>query len=171
MPTMADDGTNALIAKLLSEDNAYADYYDDDAPCTDDTEGSDADFGSSRKPMKIRKGMKVALILHGRRTVPSIGQRPMLSISLACTACAGAAAPRPPPEHRSGRRREQPHGTLSADEPAAGTGSRGAAAEQEVTASGRRKRKDTGAAREKGRSWSEEEERLFQEALDIHGAL
>ena len=40
-----------------------------------------------------------------------------------------------------------------------------------MTASGRRKRKDTGAAREKGRGWSEEEERLFREALDVHGAF
>lgn len=39
-----------------------------------------------------------------------------------------------------------------------------------MTASGRRKRKDTGAAREKGRGWSEDEERLFNEALGIHGA-
>ena len=59
---MADDETNALIARLLSEDNAYADYYDDDAPCTDDAEGSDADFGSSRKPRKVRKGLTPALI-------------------------------------------------------------------------------------------------------------
>ena len=61
---MADDETNALIAKLLSEDNAYADYYDDDAHHTDDAEGSDADFGSSRRPKKTRKGISIALIDH-----------------------------------------------------------------------------------------------------------
>lgn len=41
--------------------------------------------------------------------------------------------------------------------------------EQEVTATGRRKRKDTGTNRAQSRGWSEEEEKLFLEALDLHG--
>ncbi len=39
----------------------------------------------------------------------------------------------------------------------------------EVTATGRRKRKDVGAVREKARSWSDEEEKLFLESLELHG--
>ena len=39
----------------------------------------------------------------------------------------------------------------------------------QVTATGRRKRKDHGAAREAGKSWSGDEERLFLEALDLYG--
>eukprot|EP00873_Tetraselmis_striata_P035155 jgi/Tetstr1/455419/TSEL_042251.t1 len=42
-------------------------------------------------------------------------------------------------------------------------------ADQEYSATGRRKRKDTGATRTKARAWTEEEERLFQEALVLHG--
>ena len=41
--------------------------------------------------------------------------------------------------------------------------------EQEVSATGRRKRKDTGTNRAQSRGWSEEEEKLFLEALDLHG--
>ena len=40
----------------------------------------------------------------------------------------------------------------------------------QVTATGRRKRKDHGTAREAGKSWSDDEERLFLEALDFYGA-
>ena len=39
----------------------------------------------------------------------------------------------------------------------------------QVTATGRRKRRDHGTAREAGKSWSADEERLFLEALDLHG--
>jgi len=44
-----------------------------------------------------------------------------------------------------------------------------AAVASEFTATGRRKRKDTGAQRTASRSWSEDEERLFLEALAIYG--
>ena len=40
---------------------------------------------------------------------------------------------------------------------------------EEMTATGRRKRKDTGTVREKARSWSEAEETLFLESLELHG--
>lgn len=39
----------------------------------------------------------------------------------------------------------------------------------EYSASGRRKRKDTGGTRNTSRSWTDEEERLFLEALSLHG--
>lgn len=39
----------------------------------------------------------------------------------------------------------------------------------EITATGRRKRKDTGQARSASRAWSDDEERLFVEALGLHG--
>ena len=41
--------------------------------------------------------------------------------------------------------------------------------ELQLSATGRRKRKDTGTNRSQSRGWSEEEERLFVEALDLHG--
>lgn len=41
--------------------------------------------------------------------------------------------------------------------------------DQELSATGRRKRKDTGSNRAQSRGWSEEEEKLFLEALDLHG--
>lgn len=41
--------------------------------------------------------------------------------------------------------------------------------DQEVSATGRRKRKDTGTNRAQSRGWSDEEEKLFLEALDLHG--
>ena len=44
-----------------------------------------------------------------------------------------------------------------------------ASEQQELSATGRRKRKDTGTNRAQSRGWSEEEERLFGEALDLHG--
>ncbi len=45
----------------------------------------------------------------------------------------------------------------------------GTSTEQELSATGRRKRKDTGTNRTQSRGWSEDEERLFVEALDLHG--
>ena len=42
--------------------------------------------------------------------------------------------------------------------------------EDELTATGRRKRKDTGAKREgAAKGWTEEEERLFLEGLELYG--
>lgn len=41
--------------------------------------------------------------------------------------------------------------------------------DHELSATGRRKRKDTGTNRTQSRGWSEEEEKLFLEALDLHG--
>lgn len=61
-----------------------------------------------------------------------------------------AAAPRAP---------KRKSGTFEADAPT-----------EEVTASGRRKRKDTGARREgAAKGWTEEEERLFLEGLELYG--
>ena len=45
----------------------------------------------------------------------------------------------------------------------------GTSTEQELSATGRRKRKDTGTNRTQSRGWSEDEECLFAEALDLHG--
>lgn len=39
----------------------------------------------------------------------------------------------------------------------------------EVTATGRRRRKDQGAARDAGKPWSDNEECLFLEALNLYG--
>lgn len=52
-----------------------------------------------------------------------------------------------------------------------GVGGFGVVPTEEISATGRRKRKDAGAVREKARSWSEDEERLFLEALELHGAV
>ncbi len=45
----------------------------------------------------------------------------------------------------------------------------GTSTEQKLSVTGRRKRKDTGTNRTQSRGWSEAEERLFVEALDLHG--
>lgn len=39
----------------------------------------------------------------------------------------------------------------------------------DTSATGRRKRKDLGQKRERGRPWSDEEELKYTEALDLHG--
>ena len=59
----------------------------------------------------------------------------------------------------------QPRGEIGAiDSPATySTGVDG------LSATGRRKRKDTGATRTASRAWSDEEENLFQEALALYG--
>ena len=60
------------------------------------------------------------------------------------------------------------------EDPAHGAGcsrdtiAEGAVAE-DLTATGRRKRKDTGSVREKSRPWSEDEEELFLASLEVHG--
>jgi len=50
-----------------------------------------------------------------------------------------------------------------------GGGDDGGEEKEEFTANGRRKRKDIGKTRAVPRSWTEEEERLFREALELHG--
>ncbi|KAK9816984.1 hypothetical protein WJX72_007805 [[Myrmecia] bisecta] len=97
-----DDATNALIAKLLSEDNGYGSFEYQNEYGQDDSD--DSDFGGSKKRRK------------------------------------------------TGKKEEDAQ---------AGT--------EQFSATGRRKRKDTGANREKSRGWSEEEEKLFLEALELHG--
>jgi SHAQKYF class myb-like DNA-binding protein len=68
------------------------------------------------------------------------------------------AAPKPPKEPK-------PPKAPKAPKPPPPTGEDGEA----LSASGRRKRKDTGAVRQKARPWTEEEEKLFLEALALHG--
>mmetsp|Transcript_16752 Transcript_16752/g.34337 ORF Transcript_16752/g.34337 Transcript_16752/m.34337 type:complete len:583 (-) Transcript_16752:589-2337(-) len=110
----ADEATNALIAKLLAEDDQYEDMYGL-APDSD----SD-DWGTSRKRKKKKSGAKVG--------------RP----------------PKAPRERKYVTKEDDPN--------------------QEYTASGRRKRKDAGKAmRKKPRAWTEDEERLFREALKLYG--
>jgi hypothetical protein len=72
------------------------------------------------------------------------------------------------------KRRKKSGGKAAAKQPkqprgqAAGGG--GGDGDAEFTASGRRKRKDTGVKRESGpKAWTEEEERLFLEALKQYG--
>lgn len=47
--------------------------------------------------------------------------------------------------------------------------SEGVNEQQELSATGRRKRKDSGTNRAQSRGWSEVEEKLFLEALELHG--
>ena len=107
---MTTDADDALIAKLLAEDNAYS-YQGGFEDC----ESDDTDHGHSKRRKKAKKRGDLRI-----RMPASTG-------------------------------REAPKDTL------------------EVTATGRRKRKDHGAAREAGKTWSDDEERLFLEALDMHG--
>ena len=107
---MTTDADDALIAKLLAEDNIYS-YQG----TFEDCESDDTEHGHSKRRKKAK-----------RRGDPRI--RAPVSTG-----------------------REAPRDKL------------------EVTATGRRKRKDHGAAREAGKTWSDDEERLFLEALDLHG--
>ncbi|KAL4859895.1 putative dolichyl-diphosphooligosaccharide--protein glycosyltransferase subunit 3B [Chlorella vulgaris] len=61
-------------------------------------------------------------------------------------------------------------GAQLAAAPAAGGGGDGKSSDNdEFTATGRRKRKDTGKQRQQSRSWTDDEERLFLEALQLYG--
>ena len=107
---MTTDADDALIAKLLAEDNAYG-YHG----TLQDLESDDSDHGLSKRRKKAKKR--------------------------------GDARIRLP----------------------ASTGGEAPGDKLEVTATGRRKRKDHGAPREAGKTWSDDEESLFLEALDLHG--
>lgn len=48
-----DDKTSALIAKLLSEDNAYADYFEQEYALE---ESDDSDYGGNGRKKKAKKG-------------------------------------------------------------------------------------------------------------------
>jgi hypothetical protein len=72
------------------------------------------------------------------------------------------------------KRRKKTGGKATAAKPkqakGQAAGGSGGDGEAEFTASGRRKRKDTGVKRESGpKAWTEEEERLFLEALKQYG--
>lgn len=107
---MTTDADDALIAKLLAEDDAYG-YHG----TLHDIESDESERGLSKRRKKAKKR--------------------------------GDARIRVP----------------------ASTGEGAAEDKLEVTATGRRKRKDHGAAREAGKTWSDDEECLFLEALDVHG--
>ncbi|EFN57719.1 expressed protein [Chlorella variabilis] len=64
-----------------------------------------------------------------------------------------------------------PAAAAAVAKPAAGAGAGGGKSSDgdEFTATGRRKRKDTGKQRQQSRSWTDEEERLFLEALQLYG--
>lgn len=57
-----DDKTSALIAKLLSEDNAYADYGEQEYALQ---ESDDSDYGGSSRKKKAKKGtvMQACLLI------------------------------------------------------------------------------------------------------------
>ena len=52
-----DDKTSALIAKLLSEDNAYADYGEQEYALD---ESDDSDYGGHGRRKKAKKGKTCA---------------------------------------------------------------------------------------------------------------
>ena len=167
MTEVNDEATNALIASMLAEDNHYTEY--DAYHMGPDSE--DDDWGGSKK--KPKKGMQA--------TAKRIRSQPITLIMYASTVLriqrriqglvvlAGAA----------GRKSK---GTKAAAAPAAAVAEeefkpdtsgteepKDAPHEHELSATGRRKRKDTGTNRTQSRGWSEEEERLFSEALELHG--
>ena len=108
----ADEATNALIAKMLAEDDQYEeDMYGLGADDSDD------DWDSKRKKKRKGKGK----------------------------------GPAKPKKAKAARQK-------ASDDP-----------NQELSATGRKKRKDTGAKRTKARPWDEEEERKFREALKLYG--
>ncbi|KAK9867584.1 hypothetical protein WJX84_008166 [Apatococcus fuscideae] len=134
-----DEATNAMIASLIAQDQGG--YQDEIFEEMGQDDSEDEDYGGAKK----------------RKRQPRKG--------------AGAGG------GRGGRRKSAPAADGAApSKPAAGAAAKEAQESSEhegdaYTASGRRKRKDAGqqGAREKSRGWSDDEEKMFMEALDVHG--
>ncbi|BDA42520.1 probable histone H2A deubiquitinase MYSM1 at C-terminar half [Coccomyxa sp. Obi] len=138
-----DDKTSALIAKLLSEDNAYADYCEQEYALQ---ESDDSDYGVNGRKKKAKKGPRKAVRASG-------ASKKALDDGTFATARRNADSPEDPA-----------HGTECSRDTTADD-----AVVEDLTATGRRKRKDTGSVREKARPWSEDEEKLFLASLELHG--
>mmetsp|Transcript_8971 Transcript_8971/g.19194 ORF Transcript_8971/g.19194 Transcript_8971/m.19194 type:complete len:703 (-) Transcript_8971:278-2386(-) len=122
----AQDATDALIAKLMAQqESAYGGYYDDDE-CY---ESDDSDTAKKRR----------------KKPNGSSARKGSASNQASVAACNG---------------KENIEQNMNTDDLADG---------DEITETGRRRRKDVGKQREKGRPWTDEEERLFGAALELHG--
>eukprot|EP00887_Chlorella_sp_A99_P000761 scaffold5.g761.t1 len=157
---MADTSNDAALARLLAAEEGY----DLDYGGADDSD-EDPDFGAKPKPKRAaggggRRGRKPkAAAAQAVSTAPEATAAPSSLAGAegaagapAALMVAAAQAQSPPPPQQQ----EQP---TARAEGSAGDGGDG----------GRRKRKDVGQQRAAARTWTDEEERLFQEALALHG--
>lgn len=143
----SDEATDAEIARLLAaEQPQFYDYEPEDASDNSD----DSDYGGGGRKKAKKPGAK-------RGRPPGKAKKAVL----AATAAAAAA--------------QQEQTVAEAGGGAAGEAALGAAPNNsdgdhaDLTATGRRKRTDTGKPRTASRAWSEEEEARFAEALALHG--
>ena len=149
-----DAASAALIAKLMAEENPYGDEgdyleYNDDS--------DDGDYGKPKRKKKKKAPPKPKPIKAPKE--PKSPKEPQ-------------ASKRPPSavdtKPQDGENDEHAANWIGIAA-AAGAPATTTVVVEEFTETGRRKRKDTGAKREKARPWDETEERLFREALTLHG--
>ena len=145
-----EEANNALIAQLLQQDNKDAGYGEYEALQFADDSG-DEDYGqSSKRKRPIKKGeyLTAWAFYPGAHSARSCG------VALAA----------------GGARKPDKRGAAEPAKGEAGTTQEGStAAFEDTSATGRKKRKDTGCKREGAKGWSEEEESAFLQGLETHG--
>ncbi|CAD7701659.1 unnamed protein product [Ostreobium quekettii] len=134
MSAEADDATNALIAKLLSEDNPYGGGADAYGGGEEDDDPVDSDYGSPVAKKARRSEKQTGSARGGKKRGP----------------------------RRASKASATPEGTPILDKGKEND-------EMEKSLTGRRKRKDTGQQRARGRPWDNDEERKFLEGLQLYG--
>ena len=130
---------DAATAALIAQMLQEENPYGDDVFGGYQDDSDDSDYGSNRKKKKKKKPKKAPPPPKPKKEKPP---------------------PKPKPE-------KAPKNVSVVGEGGEEEGA--GAAVEEFSATGRRKRKDTGKVREKARPWNEEEEKLFREALVLHG--
>eukprot|EP00877_Chromochloris_zofingiensis_P009007 jgi/Chrzof1/435/Cz01g15230.t1 len=146
---MADEATDAMIAQALwAAENTYYDYGVFGGGSSDDS-----DYGGKRK--KKQQAKKARTSRASKKTSePSEAVSEPAVRSDAANAVAEVPAPnQQSAEPNTGADEDQEQDDVAGD----------------TSATGRRKRKDLGQKRERGRPWSDEEELKYTEALDLHG--
>ena len=136
---------DAAIARLLAYDT-YNQCYDDQQDHDSDSGGSDYGRPAKKKAQARRKGV--------RRSRASLVAYCFWSTALFVGAARAPSKPKVVKAPEDGEDTSLPAGDGTA---------------QEFSASGRRKRKDAGAARAKSNAWTDSEEALFLEALEKYG--
>lgn len=140
----ADDASLALAIQMQMQEgeNPYVnEYYYEDAG--DNVDDSDYDGEGGKKSKRKKKQAKGPA---AKRTAKSAAE---------ATAEANANDENTPAADPNAA-------AASAEAPTTGM-------EEDKSASGRRRRKDAGKERQKARAWTDEEERLFVEALELYG--
>jgi SHAQKYF class myb-like DNA-binding protein len=149
-----DEASAKLIAQMLREENPYG----DDALAGYQDDSDDSDYGGGGKKKKKKKPPAAKPPKPVKEPKPK-KEKP---------APKAKAAPADKRTNDGGEGGGEGEGD-GEGEGEGGEEGGAAVVKEEFTASGRRKRKDTGKTRAASRPWTEEEERLFREALVLHG--